>query len=118
MWLLDGEPAPSDSTITRFMRGHLAEVIEDLFYQFVAKLCKIGEVKFRNLFVDGTKIEAYANKYTFVWKKAMEKEKYQLSFRPYPTHTAVITYIPPIVSPIRFARSSFFARMSTSANAG
>ena len=73
MWLLDGEPAPSDSTITRFMRGHLAEVIEDLFYQFVAKLCEIGEVKFRNLFVDGTKIEAYANKYTFVWKKAVEK---------------------------------------------
>lgn len=61
MWLLDGEPAPSDSTITRFMRGHLAEVIEDLFYQFVAKLCEIGEVKFRNLFVDGTKTEAYAN---------------------------------------------------------
>lgn len=73
MWLLDGEPAPSDSTISRFMRGHLAEVIEDLFYQFVAKLCEMGEVKFKNLFVDGTKIEAYANKYTFVWKKAVEK---------------------------------------------
>ena len=73
MWLLDGEPAPSDSTISRFMRGHLAEVIEDLFYQFVAKLYEMGEVKFKNLFVDGTKIEAYANKYTFVWKKAVEK---------------------------------------------
>ena len=73
MWLLDGEPAPSDSTISRFMRGHLAEVIEDLFYQFIAKLCEMGEVKYRNLFVDGTKIEAYANKYTFVWKKAVEK---------------------------------------------
>lgn len=78
MWLLDGEPVPSDSTITRFMRGHLAEVIEDLFYQFVAKLCEIGEVKFRNLFVDGTKIEAYANKYTFVWKKAVEKNLAEL----------------------------------------
>ena len=33
----------------------------------------MGEVKFKNLFVDGTKIEAYANKYTFVWKKAVEK---------------------------------------------
>ncbi len=43
MWLLDGEPAPSDSTISRFMRGHLAEVLEDLFYQFVAKLCEMGE---------------------------------------------------------------------------
>ena len=73
MWLLDGEPAPSDSTISRFMRGNLAKVIEDLFYQFVAKLYEKGEVKFKNLFVDGTKIEAYANKYTFVWKKAVEK---------------------------------------------
>ena len=33
----------------------------------------MGEVKYCNLFVDGTKIEAYANKYTFVWKKTVEK---------------------------------------------
>ena len=73
MWLLNGEPAPSASTIARFQRGHLAEVIEELFYQFVEKLYELGEIKFKNLFVDGTKIEAYANKYTFVWKKAVEK---------------------------------------------
>ena len=42
-------------------------------YQFVNKLYKMGEVKYKNLFVDGTKIEAYANKYTFVWKSAVEK---------------------------------------------
>ena len=73
MWLLDGEPAPSDSTITRFQRDHLANVLEGLFYQFVEKLCEMGEVKFLNLFVDGTKIEANANKYTFEWKGAIEK---------------------------------------------
>ncbi len=73
MWLLNGEPAPSDSTITRFMRGHLAEVIEDLHYQFIEMLYEMEEIKFKNLFVDGTKIEAYANKYTFVWKKTVEK---------------------------------------------
>ena len=79
MWLLDGEPAPSDSTITRFMRGHLATAIEGLFYQFVEKLYEMGEVNFKNLFVDGTKIEAYANKYTFVWKKAVEKNLAKLN---------------------------------------
>ena len=79
MWLLSGEPAPSDSTIARFMRGHVAETIEGLFYQFVEKLYEMGEVKFRNLFVDGTKIEAYANKYTFVWKKAVEKKLVKLN---------------------------------------
>ncbi len=73
MWLLNGEPAPSDSTITRFQRGHLAEAIEGLFYQFVEKLYEMGEIKYKNLFVDGTKIEAYANKYTFVWKSVVEK---------------------------------------------
>ena len=37
------------------------------------------EIKFKNLFVDGTKIEAYANKYTFVWKKAAEKNLAKLN---------------------------------------
>ena len=41
MWLLDGEPAPSDSTISRFMRGHLAEVIEDLFYQSKSRVFSV-----------------------------------------------------------------------------
>ena len=60
MWLLNGEPKPSASTIVRFQRGHLAEAIEGLFYQFVEKLYEMDEIKFKNLFVDGTKIEAYA----------------------------------------------------------
>ena len=73
MWLLEGEPTPSIATIKRFQSEKLSEAIEGLFYQFVNKLCEMGEVKFKNLFVDGTKIEAYASKYTFVWKSAVEK---------------------------------------------
>ena len=73
MWLLDGEPAPSHATISRFQDERLSGVIEELFYQFVEKLYELGEIKYKNLFVDGTKIEAYANKYTFVWKSAVEK---------------------------------------------
>ena len=72
MWLLNGEPAPSHATISRFEDEKLSKVIEGLFYQFVNKLYEMGEVKYKNLFVDGTKIEAYANKYTFVWKSAVE----------------------------------------------
>ena len=79
MWLLNGEPAPSHSTISRFEDEKLSEVIEGLFYQFVNKLHEMGEVKFKNLFVDGTKIEAYANKYTFVWKSAVEKNLAKLN---------------------------------------
>ena len=79
MWLLNGEPAPSHATISRFQDERLSEVMEGLFYQFVEKLYEMEEVKFRNLFVDGTKIEAYANKYTFVWKKAVEKNLVKLN---------------------------------------
>ena len=73
MWLLNGEPAPSHATISRFQDERLKVVMEDLFYQFVEKLYEMGEIEFKNLFVDGTKIEANANRYTFVWKKAIEK---------------------------------------------
>ena len=79
MYLLNGEPAPSHATISRFQDERLTEVIEDLFYQFVEKLYEKGEIKYKNLFVDGTKIEAYANKYTFVWKKAVEKNLKKLN---------------------------------------
>lgn len=47
--------------------------------KIVEKLYEMGEVKYKNLFVDGTKIEAYANKYTFVWKKAVEKNIVKLN---------------------------------------
>ena len=63
MWLLNGEPVPSHATISRFQDERLTEAIEGLFYQFIEKLYEMGEVKFKNLFVDGTKIEAYANKW-------------------------------------------------------
>ena len=65
-WLLDGEPAPSHATISGFQEERLSEVIEELFYQLIEVLFELGEVKFENIFVDGTKIEANANKYTFL----------------------------------------------------
>ena len=79
MWILQGEPVPDHSTIDRFLCKRLADVIEDLFYQLVERLSVLGEVRFRNMFVDGTKVEAYANRYTFVWKKAVEKNLKKLT---------------------------------------
>lgn len=82
-WLLQGEKAPSHNTIARFRSIRLENCIEDLFYQLVKKLKELGEVKYDNLFVDGTKIEANANKYTFVWKKSINKfeERLQLKIK-------------------------------------
>jgi transposase len=75
MWLLHGRKAPDHSTIARFRSDYLSDTVEDLFYQMVQYLNQIGEVNFENLFVDGTKIEANANRYTFVWKKAVDKNE-------------------------------------------
>lgn len=73
MWILQDEPVPDHSTISRFMSKRLCYVIEELFYQLVMKLHSMNEVTFENMFVDGTKIEANANRYTFVWAKAVKK---------------------------------------------
>ena len=78
MWLLNYEPTPDHSTITRFMDDKLSSEIEDLFYQLINKLYELGEIKFENLFVDGTKIEANANRYTFVWANAVKKNAEKL----------------------------------------
>lgn len=75
MWLLQGAKAPDHSTIARFRKEYLSEAVESLFYQMVQYLYNIGEVEFENLFVDGTKIEANANRYTFVWKKVVNKNE-------------------------------------------
>lgn len=75
MWLLEGESPPDHSTVARFRKDYLGDAVEDLFYQMVQYLHSVGEVKFENLFVDGTKIEASANRYTFVWKKVVNKNE-------------------------------------------
>lgn len=74
-WLLQGYSAIDHSNIARFIKHYLNDCLEDLFYQMICKLKDINEIKFENLFVDGTKIEANANKYTFVWKKVIRKNE-------------------------------------------
>ena len=73
MWLLAGQKAPDHSTIARFRTGFLLEACEDLFYQMVRRLAAMGELSKETVFIDGTKLEACANKYTFVWKKSVGK---------------------------------------------
>lgn len=81
MWILQDAPAPDHATIARFQNERLANVMENLFYQLVEKLSALGEIEFENLFVDGTKIEANANRYTFVWAKAVQKNLNKLYVR-------------------------------------
>ena len=72
-WLLAGQKAPDHSIIARFRSGFLEEICKDLFYQMVHRLERAGELSKETVFLDGTKLEACANKYTFVWKKSVGK---------------------------------------------
>jgi transposase len=78
MWLLEGHKAPDHNTIARFRTERLPPAMEGLFYQLVHKLHEKGEISFSDVFVDGTKIEANANRYSFVWKKTVEKQSAKL----------------------------------------
>ena len=80
MYLLEGQRAPDHNTIARFRSKHLPEAIEDLLYQLVQLLVVQGEISFEEsaVFIDGTKIEANANRYTFVWKSAVTKRQAKL----------------------------------------
>ncbi len=73
MYLLEDKPAPDHNTIGRFRKHRLREAMEGLFRQLVELLVKEGEIDLSTVFIDGTKIEAQANRYTFVWKKGVEK---------------------------------------------
>jgi transposase len=73
MWLLQGQKAPDHNTIARFRTERLVDIVDNLFNQLIEKLKDWGEIQFKNIFIDGTKIEANANKYTFVWKKTTDK---------------------------------------------
>jgi transposase len=81
MWLLQDQKAPDHNTIARFKSERLKGVLEDLFSQLVIKLEELGEIDFQTLFIDGTKIEANVNKYTFVWKKTTIKNEEKLKIK-------------------------------------
>lgn len=81
MWLLEDHNPPDHNTIARFRSEHLPDVVEDLLNQMVRILVANGEISFEEsaVFIDGTKIEANANRYSFVWKKAVTKNQKKLA---------------------------------------
>lgn len=79
LYVLGGKRAPDHSRFGSFIRERLqGQVAEGLFYQLVKELEARGEIGFKHLFVDGTKIEANANRYSFVWAKAVGKHEARL----------------------------------------
>ena len=73
MWLLEGANVPDHTTIARFRTLHFAACAKSVITEMSLLLYRLGEVSGETIFIDGTKIEACANKYTFVWKKSVTK---------------------------------------------
>lgn len=78
MWLA-GMNRPDHNTINRFRSERLKDVLKQLFAQVVLMLNQEGFLDIKDIYTDGTKIEANANKYTFVWGKAIQTSKERIS---------------------------------------
>lgn len=72
MWI-SAKNTPNFRTINNFRSKHLKNEINTIFANVIALLHESGHIKLENCFVDGTKIEANANKYSFVWRKSRDK---------------------------------------------
>lgn len=81
MWLC-GMSKPDHNTINRFRGKRLQKTLEPIFAQIVLLLFDEGLLNIKDVYTDGTKIEANANRYTFVWGESIktnrEKIKQQL----------------------------------------
>ena len=78
MYLLEGKPAPDHATFARFISLHFAQCSKKTLAEVSKLLYSLGEISGKSIFIDGTKIESVANKYTFVWKKAVTKNQSKL----------------------------------------
>ncbi|OPJ65069.1 transposase [Clostridium oryzae] len=74
MYLMDNE-TPSYRTFGYFINEVLTNSIEDIFNDINEKIFNEENVDLNHLYIDGSKFEANANKYSWVWKKATEKSR-------------------------------------------
>jgi transposase len=74
MWL-SGMSQPDHHTINRFRSERLRNILKEVFAQIVLLLVDSGHVSLKEIYTDGSKIESVANRYTFVWGRAIKTNK-------------------------------------------
>ena len=77
MWL-SGMARPNYRTINFYRGKRLKEGFDSVFTQVVQLLHDEGFVSLKVQYIDGTKVESVANKYTFVWRGSVEKNDAKL----------------------------------------
>ncbi|CXY54128.1 IS1272 transposase [Staphylococcus aureus] len=79
MWLSQNQK-PSYKTINQFrVNPKVDALLESLFIQFYSQCVKQNLIDDKAIFIDGTKIEANANRYTFVWKKSIQNHESKMN---------------------------------------
>lgn len=81
MWILDGEEAPSHMTIDNFIKDELSGSVEEIFTEITSVISKEMSVDMNHAYIDGTKTEANAQKYTWVWKKSCIRSRGNVFFK-------------------------------------
>ena len=74
MWL-SGMNTPDHNTLNSFRGNRLKETLKGIFVQIVQLLADAGLISLKEVYVDGTKIESVANRYTFVWGNSIKTNK-------------------------------------------
>ena len=75
MWLLQDNEAPSHMTINNFITDYLEDKIDDIIAEINSYIFEQEAVDLSHVYIDGTKIKANANKYSWVWKKSSIKNR-------------------------------------------
>lgn len=78
MWLA-GENRPDHNSINRFRSDRLKGVLKEVFSQVVLMLHEAGHLDIKDICTDGTKIEANANRYTFVWARSIQRNRARIA---------------------------------------
>ena len=68
IWLTKGQKPKRDAFYEFKNKKLTGDILDELNYQFMRRLKKEGLITLKELFIDGTKLEANANRYTFVWR--------------------------------------------------
>lgn len=74
MWI-SGMAQPDHHTLNRFRSERLRNILKEVFAQIVMMLVDSGHVSLKEIYTDGSKIESVANRYSFVWGKAIKTSR-------------------------------------------
>lgn len=77
MWL-SGMQTPDHNTVNRFRSSRLKDTVHSMFARAVPMLVDMRHLTLNEALIDGTKIESRVNRYTFVWRKPVERNKRKL----------------------------------------